>query len=227
MNGLPAAVSAAIDITGPGGFARTITASATIPYLDDGRYTIAARQVASDLTTYLPSSEEQSVELSGGTTATAQPITYVASTLALRLTQIVSGLTSPLFLTAPDGDSRLFIVERTGRVRLVKNGVLQTTPFLDIANKVNFAGERGLLGMAFDPSYATNGRLYVYYVDLTGGMTLERFGSTPGEDIAGPSLGVGDGVPAWRVRAPRRHGRLRTRRDAVFRSWRWRVLRRP
>ena len=69
-------------------------------------------------------------------------------------------------------------------------GVLQPTPFLDIANKVNFAGERGLLGMAFDPSYATNGRFYVYYVDLNGAMTLERFGSTPGDDIAGASLGV-------------------------------------
>lgn len=190
VKGLPEGLPAAVDISGPAGFARTITASATIPYLDDGRYTVAARPVGSNLTTYRPTFGTQSLVVSAGTTTMAEPFTYIGAPLTLGLTPVVSGLNSPLFLTAPEGDSRLFIVERTGRVRLMKDGVLLPTPFLDIANKVNFAGERGLLGMAFDPSYATNGRFYVYYVDLTGGMTLERFGSTPGEDIAGASLGV-------------------------------------
>jgi glucose/arabinose dehydrogenase len=188
VKGLPDGVAAVVDITGPDGFARTISGSATIPYLENGAYTVSGRPVGSDLTTYRTEFGSQLVQVAGGP-ASAFPITYVGAPLALGLTLVVSGLTSPVFLTAPEPDSRLFIVERTGRVRVVKDGALLPTPFLDIANKVNFAGERGLLGMAFDPSYATNGRFYVYYVDLSGNVTLERFGSTPGSDIAGPSLG--------------------------------------
>src|SRR6185503_15390661 len=84
---------------------------------------------------------------------------------ALKLVPIVSGLSSPLFLTAPPGDSRLFIVEQPGRIRVVKNGQMLTTPYLNIASKLTSGGERGLLGLAFHPSFATNGFLYVYYTD--------------------------------------------------------------
>jgi glucose/arabinose dehydrogenase len=60
---------------------------------------------------------------------------------------------------APDG--RLFICEQSGNLRVVKNGSLLTTPFLSLA--VNDDGERGLLGVAFDPGFATNNFIYVYY----------------------------------------------------------------
>lgn len=117
------------------------------------------------------------------------------SELQLALHPIADGLTAPVFLTAPAGDPRLFIVERNGRVRIVANGALLPTPFLDIRERVNFVGERGLLGMAFDPQYATTGLFFVYYVDLAGDMVVERFGSTPGSNIAGSANGIVITIP--------------------------------
>ena len=80
----------------------------------------------------------------------------------LRLIIVAEGLVEPVFATAPEGDARLFIVERNGRIRVLANGVLLTEPFLDIRSRVNFTGERGMLSMAFHPQYASNGRLFVY-----------------------------------------------------------------
>src|SRR5712691_4724682 len=68
-----------------------------------------------------------------------------------------AGLSSPIDLQAPPGNSRLFIAERPGRIRVVKNGVLLTTPFLNIVSRVYTQGEAGLLSFAFDPQYSTNG----------------------------------------------------------------------
>ena len=81
--------------------------------------------------------------------------------------QVVTGLSAPLFLTHA-GDSRLFIVEQRGRIRIVENGQLLDTPFLDISNIVLDEGERGLLSMAFHPNYSNNGFLYVYHTDQGG-----------------------------------------------------------
>ena len=117
------------------------------------------------------------------------------ATLKLTLLPIADGLTAPVFLTAPAGDARQFIVERNGIARVVSNGTVLTTPFLDIRDRVNFVGERGLLSIAFHPQYATNGRFYVYYVDLDGAMVVERFGSTPGGNVAGPAEGIVITIP--------------------------------
>src|SRR5262245_49811362 len=68
---------------------------------------------------------------------------------SISLTQVATGLDNPLYLTAPVSDSRLFIVEQPGRIRIIKNGSLQPTPFLDITGKVLSGGERGLLSVAF------------------------------------------------------------------------------
>jgi glucose/arabinose dehydrogenase len=115
--------------------------------------------------------------------------------LQLTLEPVVSGLTAPVFLTAPAGDSRLFVLERIGRIRVVAAGALLPTPFLDITDRVNFIGERGLLGMAFHPQFATNGYFYVYYVNLDGDMVVERFASTAGSNVAGSSAGVVITIP--------------------------------
>ena len=80
---------------------------------------------------------------------------------------VATGLNQPVFLTAPTGDSRLFVVERGGIIKILENGVPLATPFLNISSQVNTTGERGLLGMAFDPNYAVNGRFYVNYIDST------------------------------------------------------------
>lgn len=78
---------------------------------------------------------------------------------------INSGLTQPLGLGAAPGDARLFVLEKGGAIRVIEGGVLQATPFLDLSSRVNTAGERGLLGLAFDPGFAANGRFYVNYID--------------------------------------------------------------
>src|SRR5262249_41074110 len=77
--------------------------------------------------------------------------------------RVASGLSSPIFVTAPPGDfNRLFIVQQGGQIRILNlnTGLLNTTPFLTISG-LQSGGEQGLLGLAFDPSYATNGKFYV------------------------------------------------------------------
>ncbi len=91
----------------------------------------------------------------------------------LRLQEVASGLTQPLFVGAPRGDSRLFIVEKTGQIKILQNGSVLPTPFLNVSSIINTSSERGLLGLAFDPNFATNGHVYV---NLTGNNT----GSTAG-----------------------------------------------
>lgn len=102
----------------------------------------------------------------------------------LKLVPVVSSLSSPLFLTAQAGDGRLFVVEQAGRIRVVKNGQLLATPYLDIRSKLTSGGERGLLGMAFHPNFASNGFFYVDYTDLNGNTEIERYHATPSADVA-------------------------------------------
>ncbi|MGM9489392.1 PQQ-dependent sugar dehydrogenase [Ideonella sp. YS5] len=91
---------------------------------------------------------------------------------------VVTGLSQPLLVTAPKGDRRLFVVEKTGMIRLVRGD--RITTFLDLSDRVALDGERGLLGMAFDPHYAINGRFYVDYVDkVTLQTRIERYTVSP------------------------------------------------
>ncbi len=93
----------------------------------------------------------------------------------MKLVRVVDGLVDPLAVeSAPDNSNRLFIVDRIGEIHVVRNGQLLEQPFLDIRTKVasQFL-EQGLLGMAFHPDFATNGRVFVSYTDLmTGGDTV-------------------------------------------------------
>jgi glucose/arabinose dehydrogenase len=104
--------------------------------------------------------------------------------VTLRAQQVVEGLSSPVYLTAPKDDARLFVVEQPGRIRVVKNGALLATPFLDITSRVVTGGERGLLSMVFDPAYATNGRFYVYYTGAQGDIFVDRFTVSTNPDVA-------------------------------------------
>src|SRR5512139_1816598 len=79
---------------------------------------------------------------------------------------VTPGLSAPLRVTAPAGDfERLFVVEQGGRIRIVKDGVLLGSSFLDLSGRISSGGERGLLGLAFHPDYARNGRFFVNYTD--------------------------------------------------------------
>lgn len=66
-------------------------------------------------------------------------------------------------------------MEQPGRIRIVSGGQLLATPFLDLTDRVRSGGERGLLGLAFHPSYAQNGFFYVDYTDLAGDTRVERY----------------------------------------------------
>jgi glucose/arabinose dehydrogenase len=82
---------------------------------------------------------------------------------SITATRVAAGLTQPLFATAAPGDSqRLFVVQQTGSIKIVDlaSGTVNPTPFLTVS--VDSSGERGLLGLAFDPNYATNGFFYIY-----------------------------------------------------------------
>ena len=97
-----------------------------------------------------------------------------ASSATTALSTLVTGLTAPLDLQQPDdGSGRLFIVEQGGTIRIVKNGSLLATPFLDISSKVHMEGESGLLGMTFHPDYVHNPRFFVNYVRQLADGTLQ------------------------------------------------------
>jgi glucose/arabinose dehydrogenase len=81
--------------------------------------------------------------------------------------------------SANDGRGRVFIIERCGDIRIVQNGVALDTPFLSI--DVSCGGEQGLLGLAFDPDYATNGTFYVAY---TAPASDPRLGGSPDQVLA-------------------------------------------
>ncbi|MEO6709923.1 MAG: PQQ-dependent sugar dehydrogenase [Planctomycetota bacterium] len=102
----------------------------------------------------------------------------------IRSVRLASGLSTPVGVCAAPGDTtRLFIVEQTGKIRILRQGVLLTTPFLDLSSKVDSGFELGLLGLAFHPNYAVNGFFFVSYTRLSDGASmLERYkvsGSNP------------------------------------------------
>ncbi|MFL7794608.1 MAG: PQQ-dependent sugar dehydrogenase [Anaerolineae bacterium] len=89
---------------------------------------------------------------------------------------VASGFERPVQVThAGDGSGRLFVVEQPGRVRVVQNGSVLTTPFLDITGLVSYGGERGLLGLAFHPDYESNGYFYVNYTNASGDTVVARY----------------------------------------------------
>ena len=113
----------------------------------------------------------------------------IAATLPVGFTetQVATALASPTAMQfAPDG--RLFICEQGGRLRVVKDGALLPTPFLTIpSGAINSAGERGLLGVAFDPAFATNRFVYVYYTATSPAIhnRISRFTANGDVAVAG------------------------------------------
>lgn len=93
---------------------------------------------------------------------------------SIAATQIASGLDQPVYVIAPPGDtSRLFIIEKGGIVKILdlQTGQVRPTPFLDISNEINVSGELGLLSLAFDTDFATNGKFYIDMQDLAAADT--------------------------------------------------------
>ena len=98
----------------------------------------------------------------------------------LQLVRVTGGFTRPLGVThAGDGSGRLFVIERGGKVRVVKGGKIQAAAFLDITGKVSSAGiEDGLLGFAFHPEFETNRRVFAFYTNTSSNIVISRFTAT-------------------------------------------------
>jgi glucose/arabinose dehydrogenase len=120
---------------------------------------------------------------SGIPTDTSGSFVVFKATLALHL--IAGSLSEPVYVTASPGDtSRIFIVEQTGTIRVVLHDSLLATPFLDVGSRISVADERGLLSVAFDPGYASNGRFFVYYTDTLGNIQIVRFNVSGDPNVA-------------------------------------------
>jgi glucose/arabinose dehydrogenase len=86
------------------------------------------------------------------------------------------------------GDARLFVLEKDGYIRIVENGVVRATAFLNINTLVGQGSEEGLLGLAFHPNYASNGYFYIYYTDVNGDIVVARYSRSAGDpNVADPN----------------------------------------
>jgi glucose/arabinose dehydrogenase len=107
-------------------------------------------------------------------TATATPSANPGGPDQVVLERVASGLSDPVGVTnAGDGSDRLFVIQRAGKVRVIEaGGRLLAAPYLDLTARVRSGGERGLLGLAFHPDFASNGRFYVDYTRAADGATI-------------------------------------------------------
>jgi glucose/arabinose dehydrogenase len=122
---------------------------------------------------------------SGDRAAAQTPTVQAVNVPTVHLRLVVSNLTEPLGVTASPGDStRLFIVEKTGYIRVLLNGRLLARPFLNVHSLVTAGGEQGLLSIAFDPAYATNGHFYVYYTAANGDIKVVRYRVSANRSVA-------------------------------------------
>ena len=143
----------------------------------------------STITVTETSSPVPATQTPGNTTTFPDPNAYTWQPLD------IPGLQRPVDLQA-DGSGRFFVVEKVGRIRIIENGQLLETPFLDITDRVGSNGnEQGLLGLAFHPGYQENGRFFVNYTDTRGDTVIARFQVSsdpavvdPGSEV--PLLGI-------------------------------------
>ncbi|VAW30957.1 hypothetical protein MNBD_CHLOROFLEXI01-1206 [hydrothermal vent metagenome] len=118
-----------------------------------------------------------------------QPAQGGTAVNSISLTPVIEPgqLNNPIYLTHA-GDGRLFVIEKRGKIFIIEDGSLLPTPFLDISDKVNdYINEQGLLGLAFHPQYAENGRFFIYYTTLDSTDTvLTEYHVSDNPNIADP-----------------------------------------
>jgi glucose/arabinose dehydrogenase len=104
---------------------------------------------------------------------------------AVRLQRLSGTYPGALYVTAAPGDrSRLFVAQQGGRISVIKSGRPLAVPFLDLSGVISTGGERGLLGLAFDPQYRSNGFFYVDYTDVNGDTRVVRYRVSGDPDVA-------------------------------------------
>jgi glucose/arabinose dehydrogenase len=110
------------------------------------------------------------------------------SQTGLRSVTYASGFSAPVaFVQDPTNPFTQFVVEQGGRIRVIDAGTVLPTDFLDLRSAVLFNGERGLLGLAFAPDYASSGRFFVNFTNPAGDITIARFRRSANPRIADPS----------------------------------------
>lgn len=97
---------------------------------------------------------------------------------------VAENLGNPVFLTSPPDDTRLFVVDQAGRILILSEGAVREEPFLDIGDLVSGGGEQGLLGLAFHPRYAENGRFFVDYTDVNGDTQIVEYRASSDPNLA-------------------------------------------
>jgi glucose/arabinose dehydrogenase len=128
-------------------------------------------------------------EATPAATATPAIVTPAPAVEGIALEPVADGLDSPLYVGhAGDGSGRLFVLEQPGRIRVIRDGRLLPEPYVDLAARIASGGERGLLGLAFSPDFAADGRLYVNYTDRDGNTVVsELVAPDPAADRADPA----------------------------------------
>lgn len=124
----------------------------------------------------------------------------------IELQSFATGFSQPVEI-AHAHDSRLFIVEKAGVIKIINSdGTVNSTPFLDISSIVGSGGERGLLGLAFAPDYATSGRFYVNYTDNSStsepNTIIARYTVSANPDIPSNNIANTNGTILMSIKQP-------------------------
>jgi glucose/arabinose dehydrogenase len=147
------------------------------PSTGSGLVSVAPPETASPAPSASPAATSSAAAASPETTAEPTPVAPVS----ISLKKIATGLSGAIGLSTASGDKRLFVIRQTGQVVIVSDGKVAGT-FLDISSRISCCGERGLLGLAFHPGYASNGRFFVRYTNPSGNLQISEFhvSSDPG-----------------------------------------------
>jgi glucose/arabinose dehydrogenase len=112
-------------------------------------------------------------------------LTLLSQAQTITLQSFATGFSNAVAIAHPPNDSRLFVVQQGGLIRILNsNGVVNTTPFLNLSTLISTGSERGLLGLAFHPNYATNGLFFVNYTNTAGNTVIARYSVSTIPDIA-------------------------------------------
>jgi glucose/arabinose dehydrogenase len=230
--GLPAGADAAVAISdSTGRVVATLTTTGSAVVAGPGTFTVTANPVVVGSLTYVAAVDTVAIDVPSPPSMSTVSVVYAAAPpLKLRFEAVATGLDAPTFLASPPGFADLYVVELPGRIRKLVNGVPQA-PVVDITARVGSGGERGMLSLAFDPAFASNGYVYVCFTETSGDIAVERF-TLPLPGNTGCALrrrGDGnaraDDPPSLVCESQRRTTAVRCRRHAVSRHGgrrRWR-----
>ena len=176
VTGLPAGLAAAITITDSSGkVVGSLTSAGQTVVAGPGTFNVSADPVVAGTATYVATVVPTKFNVPTPPSITTVTVAYtLVPPLKLQFEPVASGLVSPTFLASPPGGTDIYVVEQPGRIRKLVSGVPQA-PVLDVSARVSSGGERGMLSLAFDPQFVTNGNVFVYFTDTSGDIAVERF----------------------------------------------------